>query len=589
MQRITLVCFFLLIAFGIHAEPFFRIFPDQLNFENYPNITTTCFIRNEGNFRMTKSNIDKFNFSLIENGIYIPEVTYELIQVLDSDESVVKLSYTTMSPLYMHRDITFFLNAEDHFTFDGENYIFYNNGTIVDYEMNPYSVHKNLTQQEPNQNTILPNPSLHSDKSLMECSSEELFLMRNEYYAQKGYIFKEDRLRDYFSTQKWYSPTVTNSKQIIFSDEEKAEIAYIQYYEQLKSNTNFPIIDTIEYYGNGMIKSIVTKTEKNYQLYQGSNQKKQILINSSFISFNKEQRQPSRIGYFNLYHKQERFRDYYINGIVSEELFIRNEGDLDRNTTFVDKYYNTGKKRSKSEFRDNLSSFEIESLKNDSEWYIVWEYYIKNDTSSISQEDIYKYRTVYDVHSPQTPTEQEMNKIVNDSLITDSENEYDFNQLKVLYQQEYPKNNGIEVNAHEYIKNQNEDYLHVPNMYNNMKYTLLSDKHEVSYVYISMTNKRYEQKLYEEKPVLLEEESGLLYDDSVVHEINGNYKIQNWNAEKKQLEYIDIFHPDMKFGTYVMFMKITFPEHKKMFYSDKYKLIYVPLEEELIDESNNSE
>ncbi|WP_271764972.1 YARHG domain-containing protein [Aquimarina algiphila] len=583
MQRKILVFSFLLIAFGLHAEPFFSIYPNRLNFENYPTITTTCVIRNEGSFRMTKANIDQFNFSLTENGLYIPEIAYKIIQIVDNDHVVVKLSYTSLSPLYINRDITFFLNAEDHFTFGGENYIFFNNGTIVNREMKPYFVHKHLTKQESNQNNIKPDPFLYSDKSLFECSLEELRLMRNEYYAQKGYVFKNEQFNNYFGSKKWYSPTATNLKQIAFTEEEKAEIAFIQYYEQIKSNPLFPAIDTIKYYDNDMIKEVLCTNQKTYNFWGSSKEKEQILLNSTYVYYAKEKRQPKRIGYFNLYHKQEQFREYHNNGIVNEELFIRKNGS-DSYTAFQEKYHNTGKKRKESDFQHNISAFDIESRKQEeSDWHIVWEYYTTSQHKDIDStqtiRDIYSYATVYDFHTTQTPSEKEMSQIVTQSLTTNSDQEYFFDELVKLYEQEYPKSNGLELSTNNYIKDKDAAYIHSLDLYNTRESVLLCSQHQVSYVYISMSNKRYEQKLYDESPALIGADHAILYDDSSAEEIDKKYKVQYWNNEKKQLEFVDLFHPDMEYGTYILFMKITFPEHKKTFYSDKYTLEYIPSEE----------
>ncbi|WP_025740032.1 YARHG domain-containing protein [Aquimarina pacifica] len=582
MQRKILVVLFLFITFLIKAEPFFSIYPNQLNFENYPIITTTCIIRNDGSFKMTKSNINKFNFSILENGLYIQAVTYNLIEIIDKDHAVVKLSFASLSPLYMNRDINFYLNAEDHFTFDGENYIFYNNGNIVNHEMKPYSPDEHLTPQESNQNTIQPDPSLLSDKSLFECSHEELLFMRNTYYAQKGYIFKNNQLKKAFRTQQWYTPTLSNLKNISFTEEEKAEIAYIQFHEALKSEENGLTIDVLKYDDDDMVKEILYKAQKSYNFW-AEKEKQHVFHNISYVSIDKEKRQPKKIGYFNLYHKQEQFREYYPNGIVKEEVFIRKNGS-NLYTAFVDQYHNTGKKRKESEFLENLSNYDIESFKNSSAWYMVWEYYLtKSDNSEQPNpsKDIYEIATVYDFYTPQTPSEKEMNQIVKKKLTSNSDNEYVFEELKSIYELKYPKNNWLQLSTNNYIKKNNLKYNHSLDLYNNEKSQLLCDQHEISYIYVSTANERYEQKLYNKNSVLLKAQNRILYDDSDVREIDGTYKVQNWNEEEKQLDFVDIFHPDMQYGTYIIYMKVTFPDHKKTFYSEKYKLEYVPIADTL--------
>lgn len=69
-------------------------------------------------------------------------------------------------------------------------------------------------------------------KDLEELDPWELTLARNEIYARHGYIFRNEELRKYFQTKKWYKPREN------FSDEdlneiEKDNIKFILMYEEM--------------------------------------------------------------------------------------------------------------------------------------------------------------------------------------------------------------------------------------------------------------------------------------------------------------------------------------------------------------------
>jgi hypothetical protein len=59
-----------------------------------------------------------------------------------------------------------------------------------------------------------------------EFSANELRLMRNEIFANHGYIFKSDDLRKYFSQQLWYNPSFENVDHLL-TDIEKHNVNLI--------------------------------------------------------------------------------------------------------------------------------------------------------------------------------------------------------------------------------------------------------------------------------------------------------------------------------------------------------------------------
>ena len=67
-----------------------------------------------------------------------------------------------------------------------------------------------------------------NDLQLGALSKTELKLLRNLFYAKKGYIFNEDDLTKFFSQFDWYKP---KTKEVTFSDLEKTAINRIKLFE----------------------------------------------------------------------------------------------------------------------------------------------------------------------------------------------------------------------------------------------------------------------------------------------------------------------------------------------------------------------
>lgn len=72
---------------------------------------------------------------------------------------------------------------------------------------------------------------LLADNELKSKSLEELKLIRNEVFARKGYIFKDQELNDYYSNKKWYNPN-PNTKVELTPEEE----GYISKIKNLEAN-----------------------------------------------------------------------------------------------------------------------------------------------------------------------------------------------------------------------------------------------------------------------------------------------------------------------------------------------------------------
>jgi hypothetical protein len=69
-----------------------------------------------------------------------------------------------------------------------------------------------------------------SDQELESKSKEELRLIRNEVFARKGYVFKNEDLNAYFKTKSWYQPNPNVS--LKFTEKENSYISKIKNLEK---------------------------------------------------------------------------------------------------------------------------------------------------------------------------------------------------------------------------------------------------------------------------------------------------------------------------------------------------------------------
>ena len=72
--------------------------------------------------------------------------------------------------------------------------------------------------------------------ALSMLNAEQLRLARNEIYARKGRLFKDQQLQQYFNSKPWYHGTIApdSFKESMLSDVEKANAYFILNYERLK-------------------------------------------------------------------------------------------------------------------------------------------------------------------------------------------------------------------------------------------------------------------------------------------------------------------------------------------------------------------
>jgi hypothetical protein len=66
-------------------------------------------------------------------------------------------------------------------------------------------------------------------------STEELDLMRNEIFAEYGFIFKTPKWKKYFESKPWYKPQYNNVDKLL-TDTDKDNIKFILNYQSLHKN-----------------------------------------------------------------------------------------------------------------------------------------------------------------------------------------------------------------------------------------------------------------------------------------------------------------------------------------------------------------
>lgn len=76
------------------------------------------------------------------------------------------------------------------------------------------------------------NLDLFTEEFLESKNLNELQIMRNDFFARKGYVFKNKEIQKYFESKKWYTPKPNNT--IKLTDIEKQNIELIQKVERNK-------------------------------------------------------------------------------------------------------------------------------------------------------------------------------------------------------------------------------------------------------------------------------------------------------------------------------------------------------------------
>lgn len=82
-----------------------------------------------------------------------------------------------------------------------------------------------------NVNEIMNQVLSGNESILKNYTPFELRIIRNTIYAEKGYIFQSEDLKNYFEEKSWYQGSVSNESQISLTAREKEFINTVKRYE----------------------------------------------------------------------------------------------------------------------------------------------------------------------------------------------------------------------------------------------------------------------------------------------------------------------------------------------------------------------
>lgn len=292
-MRSFLIFLFILYSQFTKAEDFYKLYANQLNFENYPIVSVICLVQIE--YRDKPDDPHEYYYKIIENGTDTEILSQEILEVIDNYHIIVELKYNSLSPMYVSRDIIFEATSSKNENYKGESLVFLNTGDVFippqDEIDETFVLFGNQVldsfQIENNQIPYKPEASWLADYYLTGCTAEELHLMWNEYYARKGFLFEDTKLLKHFTSQDWYTPR-TSSSSIDFSEEEASEIAYLKYYENLKLNTVQPSEIIFHENGNTAKEVYVYKTKEHHRpsmksiWYDEKGETQKLIINFPF-------------------------------------------------------------------------------------------------------------------------------------------------------------------------------------------------------------------------------------------------------------------------------------------------------------------
>ena len=97
-------------------------------------------------------------------------------------------------------------------------------------QANPLSSRRNLDLDELH-NLMEEVVTNGNENELSKYTKEELKILRNMIFAEKGYIFSKGQLKEYFETKPWYKPYIKNQTDIQLNEYEKTFISIMSKYE----------------------------------------------------------------------------------------------------------------------------------------------------------------------------------------------------------------------------------------------------------------------------------------------------------------------------------------------------------------------
>lgn len=90
---------------------------------------------------------------------------------------------------------------------------------------------KNSKIDIDNVNEIMNQVLSGNESILKNYTPFELRIIRNTIYAEKGYIFQSEDLKNYFEEKSWYQGSISNESQISLTAREKEFINTVKRYE----------------------------------------------------------------------------------------------------------------------------------------------------------------------------------------------------------------------------------------------------------------------------------------------------------------------------------------------------------------------
>ncbi|MFO7897054.1 MAG: YARHG domain-containing protein [Candidatus Cloacimonadales bacterium] len=131
----------------------------------------------------------------------------------------VKIEYCRTNPTL---DINNMITDNDSIWF---SYVYINDsGYLFEFSKKEHSTEVRLFPEA--------SERLLSKTELLHLTKDELKIMRNEIFASKGYNFKTNRYKSYFTEQKWYEPQYENVGNEL-TEIEKENIKLIKQVEQI--------------------------------------------------------------------------------------------------------------------------------------------------------------------------------------------------------------------------------------------------------------------------------------------------------------------------------------------------------------------
>lgn len=114
---------------------------------------------------------------------------------------------------------------------------------LIFFSCSTPSQEEQKTTEEPKKEVETPEFRVikkYAKNRLLTLDSSELRIMRNQIFAQYGYIFKSPELTEHFIQKDWYKPT-RNSVDTFLTELDKENIALVRKYEDLLTKKEFAL------------------------------------------------------------------------------------------------------------------------------------------------------------------------------------------------------------------------------------------------------------------------------------------------------------------------------------------------------------